>query len=1306
MDPFGFVQITYTIPLYGYRYDTSKPDKGGWKRYPYDSQKDADKKAREATAAMIDSAKSGFNAWKNGASCSDIKTWGMFNFQVYAQFMAALKWNNDKGIFQGMGGGQLRAACSITFTMNFYAGPVPILISFGFIVDVVVALMCDVYSLRKEATDMPLSALLPTYLLDVSAWRFDFDNSGLTVSLTLSPSLSVGVGVAGIASISLKGKAVFTMSYSITAAKNKPNPHTIMGYSASVDIVIQIFIYTQTYNIPQLTVPYTKLHDNWDGLTAQADTLDIPAEIGPGKLSDFMGGMQIVTSAMLAQVSEANGAVDQSLAAQAGTDEEKYAFARWLAAKSADVIRSFASGQEVTYTKYRFKRPRVKAQAEDLQAQAEEDTLAQDVVSEDAVSQGSSPQDAASEGFVAPVVAPQDTAAEATSPEGNAPQADAPESVVPEGVTAQVAVPESSEPQEATAEDAAAEDTAGVVSFWHTGSSVRYEDRRVVGAIDGLAAQADGFSLPEPGVKGVSVAGGVIPSSDMVILTNDSGNVLGDPRIKIIDISTSTSSGTQIRATCSFRIGTVEVPDVGMRSRIIMTVLDASDELSWFKGMQRVIEFDIYDADIDHADLFDYDFGLAFSSYSESAGGIEGTIDQVEIVLVSGTRSDGDDTSVIAAGTDMYFTYLQFYAQDLLSEDFNSAQYLQLTLPANQVIDPTSATGDGLVHSLSNICCVASTGEANGSLLVSYLDRAAQTAEAVFSDDADACVVLPRFLVFRSDVANVDVMVPDSSKLDGLLQRLERSDASVMRLTLSPRIGGLYTLALQAQTTSYLYVVDFDAESATLTQALPCQMPDSSLNLVPWPEQDCFLTSFASAEYRASDEFKNGNQNSWDRSKWVLQKAWWEQSGDSYALGFEEIGPTSFNFSRFALNSGGTFIFWPEGRTGSDEHLYDAEGNHTVSGENDAVYRIMACRVRNNADGSLHFSDPFIAADLPHSMDSLEAVATFDRYAPFEVLSTELVDTGERMINNMGQEVPLFHAARLWYTSVPNLQCATVVGSSCTLPAVSAGGTAKFDVTIRNDGNSFLSGCHLQMYVHEVEVDEKGNALRDESGAYIDRGVKPVANAGLGLETTELDLVFADALQASAYNRADDDGNPTDVEPDRALAPGKRSVYRVEVPIPAEWGEEEPNAGELVVKYISFHATNPVMAEGGGLAALAEEDAPVFQQFSVEPGSYPVAENRVSANQGKDRRFTERLAVESPSSAIAEYADAPTRIEGATPNATPNKQVAPSTTAALPKTADPTSALLPAGLGLAGAALAAYGKRRAENERREAESED
>jgi hypothetical protein len=95
---------------------------------------------------------------------------------------------------------------------------------------------------------------------------------------------------------------------------------------------------------------------------------------------------------------------------------------------------------------------------------------------------------------------------------------------------------------------------------------------------------------------------------------------------------------------------------------------------------------------------------------------------------------------------------------------------------------------------------------------VTYLDRAAESAENVFSDDQNLVTVRPRFLLYRSDALNVDVKVPDSTVLDELLERLKYNTATVMRMTLSPEIAGYHTLTLQGQTSTYFYMLGVNAE--------------------------------------------------------------------------------------------------------------------------------------------------------------------------------------------------------------------------------------------------------------------------------------------------------------------------------------------------------------------------------------------------------------------------------------------------------------------------------------------------------------
>ncbi len=1243
VDPFGYAQLTATIPIYGYKKDTAKPDEGGWKKYPLESAKDTYNKWCDDNAEMWKKAKDTFS--KKG-KFKQTEFFAGVSFQIYFQVAAALKYEKEHHIFRGQVALQINASLEFTLSEQFFAGPVPVLIVFTLNISVVFAMLMGMHTEPEDP-----GKNLALQLLDVTCWTVAPSDAGITLTLNIIPALSAGVGVRGVLSLCVRGKITLTVSVIIPVGvdrdepglKGKPVPHCIAGWSASVDVVFQALFYTQTYNLWRKD--YTVLRDNWDGLQSQsADDLAAMAT-GEQPLSEFMAGMKPITPDMLQQSIESTGMASQSLNAQS-VDAELNAQGVFDWKSVPKEVKTGDHG--ITYTVYTFP-GREKAFG----------------------GQGSGSQPGQTQGM----------------PAKNAQN----------GASASL-----------QAGELAAARVPGA-SRWHRGSSVRFNCSRALcfgASPDGLTTQAAGSAgLPEPEVEEVRTTGGVRPKSDVVISTDDTGErlIYGDPHIKVLDIRTNVDNGSGeqvgMDATCSFRIGVVQLSEGGpLRSRIIMTVLDAS--IGTFVGMQRVIEFDIDDLNISHDDLYDYEFGLAFSQYNKTAGGVEVSNDQVEIVLVSGTRATDGETHIAAAATELYFTYLNFYAQDFFTEDLENPDYFQVTLPADRIMNP-EGDGDGMLHNISNINCVTKYSEEGSSLLVTFLDRAANPGGDVFSDqEYDAAtgqgvLVRPRFLFFQGD-SNINVMIPDSSKLDDLLGRLTRNNASVLRLTLSPEIAGLHTLVMQAQYSTYFYVLGFTDDSTGFTTAAQCPMLFSGITLIPWKEQDCFLTSFPNAEYRQKPEFLQGDPANWDRSQWVLQKAWWHQNSPStYILQFEEIGPDNFNFSRFALNNSGTFIFWPEGRTGGDEYLYDEDGNYTVSGEDDAVWQVKACRVRNDpATNKLHFSDPFVAADVKHSMDQLEPVATHDRYAPFEILSTEYIDTNDKADDGV---TPLYHSARLWYTSVPNVRCATVVASSCTLPLVSAGRTAQFDVCIRNDGNSFLSGCTLQMYEHSLKVDSKGNPVVDAEGRYTDEKVSAVGDP--------FPVEFnADTLQSSSLDPTDADGNFTNVEPDFALPPGKRSLYRVTVPIPADWAD---------VKWVSFHASDPTVADGGSLSALSVQGGMTAQaasddivEFHVEPGTYPVIANRTSPDQSKHQHYMTTLTVSAADPAILTYSDAPVTVSSTQPGSggesgeTKPTPASPATkSGSSPKTGDSVPWGLLAGLGAAGAAMAAYSKRRVENEK-------
>lgn len=1240
VDPFGFAQLTMSLPVYGYVNDNGDKHVVRWNQDPVVGPltqwqkytKRIGESWKDSTTKMGEKP-----FWKKTPLFKQI------DIQLFLQFLGAFD-VRDHHIFRGTGVAQLDLNVAVVVTQQFFAGPVPLLASFNFDASAILAAM---FQMHTEPVDPGKSII--DQLKDLSCWTVEPSGVNFTFTLTLAPALSFGVGIRGIASLSVRFKIIFVIALMLPVSalweedefKGKSPTHFTVKAEFYLQVVVQFFFASNTWTIPP-KIPKWTIYDNWKGVSdpdveAEADGSQMP-------LADFVGRMKLVTNAMLGhsvEVKALGGQSDlstQSLATQSiddALDDQKVL--DWSKVRCDDEEHTLADGNTVTYAVYRFP-----GLDEALGKTAEGEDRAQTQGMPAKGKQSSASADL--QGF----------------------------QLASEGVPG--------------------------ASCWHHGNSTRYAKKRMTcmrTSPDGLFTQAetDGF-LPEPGVKEVKNTGGVRPTSDVIISTDENGNpqlVYSDPHIKVLDTRTAVSTAEGVRATCAFRIGTVEVAPGVRRSRLLMTVLDANGSFAEYIGMQSVIDFDIARDDVNREDLFDYEYGLAFSSSTKKTGTVETSVDQIEIVLVSGKRAAGDDTPVAAAASDLYFTYLRFQAEDLVKDvpEWSFA----LTIPGNQLMNPDGVV-DTKSHCISNINCVCVEDDSNNkSLLVAYLDRCAEKPEDVFSDDREVVTANPGFIFFQTkDGINgqTEVKVPDS---ETVIKRNPFPDPTVLRITLSPKIQGRYTLSLQGRFATIFLLLTFDAASNAFSSVAWCPMVDSTLALVPWPQQDCFLTSFASEEYRQTEEYEQGaiDHSKWDRSKWVLQKATWVYGPESSLniLKFEPIGPDNFNFSRFALNSAGTFIFWPEGRPSSDEYVHDVYGNETVTGQDEPLNQIRACRVRANADGSLHFSDPFVAADVSHSIDSLEVVATFDRYAPFEVLTTELVDTGERTIDNMGEEVPLYSASYLWYTSVPNLQCATVVASSCTLPLVSAGGWALFDITIRNDGNSFLSGCKVCMFVHDLEVDSKGEAVRDENGDYIDKGVQQVGEY--------FDLEFnADTLQESPFDPKDGSGNFMNEEPDFALPPGKRSIYRVKVAIPAEWAD---------VKYVSFHAKDPIMAEGGGLAAQDDDD-PVFQPFAVEPGTYPVIRNRTSAEQSKSQRFMSCLNVAATQLETATYADSPgtvyetgTRPTPASGSGDGANSGGNSTKGSVAKTGDTVPWGLLAGVGAAGAAMAAYTKRRLENEK-------
>lgn len=1204
--PMGYFQLTPKTESFGYVDDDGLlaiPKDKGWGTQPL---KFADRWWTRGCKVMSEGAsrtKQGWvhqkNTWfadKTSGIIKPIEGLGPIRALTNLQLDAIAKWDETKGMFQGMGAGQLFVSAIQRLASDFSLGPVPVLISFDFNLSTVLSLNAGFY------TNPAPRAAAGSICADPSRWKWDYSDTGMTLTLNLIPCLSVVAGIGGIGSTSARGRFQATTVYSVTSQSGldsnaSASGHLISGWAAQISLVISIFFFDSAFSLKNH--PYAVWFDSRNLQSAVDETRGDWRRTLPNlKMADIINELKIIDDATMSRTNEFNGTL---LSGHADGEEEVF---DWETARKEDQVISLADGTPITYAVYSLK-------------------------------------------------------------------------------------------------DSAGTDEA--VSLRRP-SSVAYEPASA-GTVPADMAEGASPRSVTPKVSGVSRHGGIIlhPDTDKIIAGNSSSDpgatpyVFGDPHVKAATIST-TVDGTYVHATCSFRIGVVTI-DGKTRSRIIMTVIDAqngegtTDEATKrLIGYSKPIDFEFTDLKgVSHADLYDYDYDIACTTTESSAGDL---VDMVHLVVVSGRRSNGDSTGIVDAATNLVFSYVGFPA----AEAFGNTTYLVRTVSAHTALGEGNHLDDRY-HCISNVRIATDGTDESPILLIGMLDRSSDQMNAVLTDnygDGTAGTVRTSVVFALLDQLEEEWLVPSRNDVEDAMDVSGIGNGTILGMSLSPKIQGAYTVTLASMTGTSFFVVKLDEQKAGFTSIKRASTIDASMSLVPWPQQDCFLTTFPDAEYlkelNESGSWKD--PATWDRSRWMLQKAWWEEGTNDPSnpgsgaptLHFEPIGPSNFSIDAFGINSSGTFIYWPQGREGDDGLVYHEDGSsEPVDEEETHLYQLMAARIHNGS-----FSDPFVAAEVDHSLSDLVVVPSSDSRAALEALSVEHIKSGA---DEEGNPVYLHHEANVWYTAVPHVACATVVDCYAPVPFVSAGGTLAFHVAVRNDGNCFLKGCTLQLCLHATSTGEDGKPVASTSATRVEDSV---ATLEIGEET----------LVESHFNpRNDATDKLENVEADFTLAPGKCSLYEVRVPIPEDWEE-----GDRYVSMVASVDAYEGMAEDGSLFTSSANDS-VYQEFSVEPGQYRPYIQRSAPDANKDRTYMDVITIV----AGAEYdnlADAPLTHwsesigfdppqtgSGKNPgkdsgkssgNGSRSKGGQTSSGTKLPQTGD-TLAGIAKGLAAAGAALTAFG---------------
>ncbi len=1285
IDPSGYVQLTLKTPSWGYINDSGKPDENGWKTFPRKSLSDQFKAKSEEIVKLAD--KTATALVDNHGKISQLNFSSQFKATANLQLVGAGKWDRAKNLLQGDAAIQAVLTMNYAFTENFVMGFIPMFVNFTVLGTATLSAAIGFVAETPTPKKGEELATIVDVVTDLKLYKWDLTNTGISFTLFIWPSLSLGFGVKGLLSASLRGSVKITFFIGVSYrgeldTKTHPLPHLVLSMSAALDIVVEAFLFSNSWNLGTVNKP--DWYDNWKG-GLKAESMDealVAESIGAESLEDFYSQMKPVTDAMLASTVEGapaanavsgEGIVSAEAAGTAGDEAPLAGISTTFAEEYVEDAAYDEDGTPIPAMRYVWHAnsaakdtPKDEQKAEEPQKEqdpgiaevddsnedvaapaadgdsaaiteqnASEDTAAAVAETQNAQSLDAAPTGGSSVGAEEPApdssadvvaMAAVTGAGSAMAAEGEEPavqpeaEQDSLEQIAQNGQTSEANVPaaaettaegvqaESIEEQgiEAQPEDAdRAEMPAGTEdaeAAFFVCPMPAYDLTDNEGWGSGVQAEADAA----PGVAGLGKNGGIRPTQDVRFLGNDK-QTYGNPRTQVIDFSPTES--------VALRLGTVQV-DGQPRTRLIATVVRSERRAT---GISQVLDFTIasnsHANDFPRKDLYDYEF----AAYAQGAW--------LHTVLVSGPRSEaaktGGASSMANEATNLVFTYVAFrYNTEKQPAEhiFVPSSTVPHSVPGIYAVQEYDAS-KAKKHCISNLQILAAPALPSANQyrsLITFLDRSGATAQEAMSENATVQLGMGEADI---DLENRGTMVQFYDPANTLKELGAGLDKTAYELDFWPMVNGYYTFMVRGAKHSDYFTLNYKIEKSPIDDT--AYTTRRSFNHVHSGKSEVKAEADSAqatddARMRMMDWRVTNNQQQFLTSRGgKLVSALVDKLGTKEAtLKFEDAGPQEFGISSFGV--WGDFIYWPDGRTDDAGYEVDDEGN-VAQADGAKMSHIMGARYRNGK-----FSDPFIMTDIDHYIDTLVSVSGTP--TALTAVSSELVDKSK-------------DAGVLWYTAIPFVKTVTATAAAIPEAFVASGQKSTFYITLRNDGNTFLSGCEVAMF-------EDGKEVAD----------------------CKAKITFAKEIMIeSTHNPKDEKGEFQNVESDYALAPGKSSVYKVEFLIPKDWKGKHK---------VSFIARDPQVVGGSGVKAEADED---IVEYVVQPGEIPM----------------ELISIEATEPDLVVMDDAPVTVEKPASNAK-KRSATPRT--ATPRTADPTSPVLAGGMAAAGAAVLAYERRRAQNE--------
>lgn len=794
----------------------------------------------------------------------------------------------------------------------------------------------------------------------------------------------------------------------------------------------------------------------------------------------------------------------------------------------------------------------------------------------------------------------------------------------------------------------------------------------------------------EEPVVGIGDEGGIVLSDALDARLNPEGRpVFGSQRMQVVQLG----SGTVL----SLRIGVVSV-NGHPRTRVIVTKIAGEHDV----GLMTVLDFKVIKPQIEglawdaleeeiegfnREDLYDYEFAVDV---------VEGpnAMMFLQVAVLSGKRdlSSGSNAQKLAqSATDLVLTWVYADVSQLSWQASSSRPPISVVRNFNW---PGSMIfgDDGKYHSISNLQLsydrvyggseLVSTNL--GTALITFLDRSANSAADVLSHrDGVATVRLGMLFVARYSAGHYQTeryyaLAYPPQSIEQLMGTI--TDGSTHELRFWSRSGDHYTFMVRGATESRYYVLQIEPGSAALAaegESISAKIKnirlvgqyDGTMRLHHWRNEsgdERFLGTrvLDGLTTQAEGEEDDGGI---DRELCLVSIS--DPSGTSPGMDFQGIGPKDFSLSSFGAC--GNFIYWPGTKDGVAEMTpTQAESEVDVelvdAGPVERSW-LMGSRFRNG-----QFSEPFYMADLKHEVDHVVSIR--DSGNALDVVSCGLTD------REQGK-------ADVFYTRIPYVRSITATHALVESQYVVAGRNANFFITLRNDGNTYIGGCTVEMW-HEGTV---------------------VASS---------EVTFSkETLQESSYNPAIPNSDKLkDVEPDYALAPGKTSVYLVTMRIPDSWTGGVDENGNRIVKKVKFRACSPTTAPStaDSVATQAEGVEEEGIEYSVPEPQAPMEVLTLEVYDYDNMSHTDAPmtllgsdATSSSSQGVSQSVSQSSDPLGGLPGADAQAAVSQGTVVqgtsrtTLPYTGDQRGVEIGGALAAAaGAAMLAYERRRAANEAR------